>query len=134
MRVTDNGNYGIFLKEHFMEYTRPIKNYVFMGLVVTALIFYWYNYGVAMMLEFAVTIAMGFTIMILLTDGVSALMFKEFRRNKFITYISLFIILGILIAVFYEVKTILLALAIGLFFMIPVSVLLIKNNRIASKS
>ena len=130
MRITDNSNYGDYIKDRLDEYSRHISSYIYAGLVVTALGMYWYNYGIVMMLEFFTTVAMGLTITILLTEGLTALMFKEFKRNKFITYTFLFVILATVILIWFDLRTIYWSLAAGLIFLIPLLILSVRRERL----
>jgi len=133
MRITNNGNYRDYLKDRLDDYSRHLNSYIYIGLVMTALGFYWYNYGLLMMLEFFTTIAAGLTITIFLTEGLMALLSKEFKRNKFITYSLLVIILTIVILLFFDIRVIYWSLAGGILFMIPLLILSVRKTQLQKK-
>ena len=128
MKVTEDSNYVQYLGNHIVNFFSEVTNYIYVGLVVTALGLYWYNHDLWTMLRVLTTMANGFTVTFLLTEMIMTLMYKEFKRNKYITYLLIITTFTTINIVYFDKGTLYWSFLVGLIFMIPVVVVITVNK------
>lgn len=128
MKVTENNNYGQYLKAKFIDFFSQTTNYIYVGLIILALGLYWKNDGLMTTLRIFTIMANGFTVTFLLTEAIMTLMYKEFKRNKYITFILTIGTLTTINFIYFDNKAIYWSFATGLIFMVPVLIFIFVNK------
>ena len=120
MKVTSNNNYGEYLKNRFdnLVYKRP--NYFHVGLVGLILLLCFYGGGIRATLKLLAVLINGFAVAMLLSEILTVLFDKEFKRNKIITHILIIGIFTTIIIGYFNIKNLYFSFLTGLAFAIPV--------------
>jgi hypothetical protein len=128
MKVTENNNYGQYLKFRLTDFFSQLTNYIYLGLIILAFGLYWNKDGLGTTLRVFAIMTNGFTVTFLLTEVVVTLMYREFKRNKYITLILTIGCLTTTNLIFFDNKAIYWSFMTGLIFMVPVIIYLIVNK------
>lgn len=122
MKVTENNNYGQYLKARLGDFFSQTTNYIYVGLIILAFGLYWNKDGLGTTLRIFIVMTNGFTVTFLLTEAIMTLMYREFKRNKYITLILTIGVLTTINLIFFDSKTIYWSFVTGLIFMVPIVV------------
>ena len=128
MKVTENNNYGQYLKSRLTDFFSQATNYIYLGLIILAFGLYWNKDGLETTLRTFTIMTTGFTVTFLLTEIIMTLMYREFKRNKYVTLILTIGILMTINLIFFDNKAIYWSFVTGLIFMVPVIIYLIVNK------
>jgi hypothetical protein len=128
MKITENNNYGQYLKGRLVDLFSKTTNYIYGGLIIIGLGLYWYKHDVLTTLKIFTTMTNGFMVTFLLTEIALTLMYKEFKRNKYITYILTIATLTTINIIYLNNTTLYWSFATGLIFFAPVIILLTLNK------
>jgi|SRR5688572_25232488 len=124
MKVTDDNNYGQFLKSRLSDFFSQPANYIYVGLVALAFGLYWKSEGLAMTIKIFAVLVNGFTVTFLLTEIITTLLYKEFKRNRFLTYLLTIGTMTTINLIYFDNKALYWSFATGLIFMVPLIVAL----------
>jgi predicted neutral ceramidase superfamily lipid hydrolase len=119
MKVTENSNYGQYWKSQLNAMSSKKPNYFLVGLFTLLLVLAWYQYGLSNIFKDVVTIVNGAAIAFFLIEIVTTLMNKEFKRNKYITYLLSIATLTAISILLFSKRDLYLSCIIGLAFAIP---------------
>lgn len=125
MKVIENNNYGQYLKAGLIDFFSQTTNYVYFGLIVLALGLIWYRDGLWTTFKVFTVMTNGFTVTFLLTEGLMTLVYREFKRNRYITYILIIGALTTINTLCFDNKALYWSFAAGLLFMVPVMIALV---------
>jgi hypothetical protein len=128
MKVTEDNNYGQFLKSRLSHFCSQRGNYIYVGLVALAFGLYWRSEGLTTTLKIFVVLVNGFTVTCLLTEILTTLLYKEIKRNRIITYLLTIGTLTSINLIYLDNKALYWSFATGLIFMVPVIVALIVTK------
>lgn len=76
MKVTEDNNYGQFLKSGLSAFFSQPANYIYSGLVALAFGLYWKSEGLTTTLKIFVVLVNGFTVTFLLTEILTTLLYQ----------------------------------------------------------
>lgn len=122
MKVTENTNYGQYLKSTLTDFFSQSTNYIYLGLFILAFGLYWNKDGLGTTLRIFIVMTNGFTVTFLLTELMMTLMYRELKRNKYITLILTIAVLTTINLIFFDSKTIYWSFVTGLIFIVPIIV------------
>ena len=128
MKVTENNNYGQYLKAGLIDFFSQATNYIYVGLIILAFGLYWNKGGLGTTLRLFTIMANGFTVTFLLTEILMTLKHKEFKRNRYITYVGAIGTLTVINIIYFDNKALYWSFATGLIFFVPVVVGLTFNK------
>ena len=128
MKVTENNNYGQYLKAGLIDFFSQTTNYIYVGLIILAFGLYWNKDGLGTTLRLFTIMANGFTVTFLLTEILMTLMYKEFKRNRYITYVGTIGTLTVINIIYFDNKALYWSFVTGLIFLVPVIVGLTFNK------
>lgn len=128
MKVTEDNNYGQFVKSRLIDFFSQPANYIYVGLIALAFGLYWQSEGFTTTLEIFIVLVNGFTVTFLLTEILTTLLYKEFKKNRFITYLLTIGTLTTINLIYFDNKALYWSFATGLMFMVPVIVVLIVTK------
>ena len=120
MRVIGNGSYGQYLEELLERYLSRRTSHLYTGIVLFSLGAIAGRYNLSTMIELFIAVTLCLTVVLLLTDGLLAVMNKEVNRNRSLTCFFLLAGLTDLNLVFFGNRTIYLCLGVAALVMIPV--------------
>lgn len=128
MKVTENRNYGQYLKTGFIDFFSQTTNYIYVVLIILAFGLYWKSEGFATTLKIFIVLVNGFTVTFMLIEILKILLYKEFKKNRFITYLLTIGILTTINLIYFDNKALYWSFATGLIFMVPVVVVLVVTK------
>jgi hypothetical protein len=128
MKVTEKDNYGQYLKAGLIDFFSQTTNYIYVGLIILAFGLYWNKDGLGTTLRLFTIMANGFMVTFLLTEILMTLMYKEFKRNRYITYVGTIGTLTVINIIYFDNKALYWSFVTGLIFLVPVIVGLTFNK------
>jgi len=128
MKVTENNNYGQYIKAGLVDFFSRTPNYIYLGLIILAFGLFWTKDGLGTTLRLFSIMTNGFIVTFLLTEILMTLMYKEFKRNRYITYIWTIGILTTINIIYLDNKALYWSFVTGLIFLVPVVVGLAFNK------
>lgn len=125
MKITENNNYGQYLKAGLAYFFSQSANYIYLGLITLAVGLYWNKEGFNAALRGFIVLTNAFIVTFLLTEIIQLLTYKEFRRNRFITFLLTIAILTTINIYCFDNTSLYWSFVGGLIFMVPVIIVLI---------
>lgn len=120
MKVTEDNNFGQFLKYRLSDFFSQGANYIYLGLLALAFGLYGRSEGLTTILKIFVVLVNGFTVTFLLAEILTTLLYKEFKRNIVITHLLIIVALTTINLVYFDNKALYWSFATGIIFMVPV--------------
>lgn len=128
MKVTENNNYGQYLKAGVIDFFSQATNYIYAGLIILAFGLCWTREGLVTTLRLFTIMINGFNVTFLLIEIIMTLVYKEFKRNRYITYVWTIAALTTINSTCFDNKVLYWSFVTGFIVLIPVIVGLTFNK------